>query len=507
LSTLACQIIWVVMDNKLLHARKLCLDHAKAFIEAAERLGAGWPHIVYHLSLLALEEVGKASMLGTQTIHHEHLHGSWIERSLDSHRRKLQWAVWSPMVRIDPADFEAARQFAERAHAMRLASLYVDSNADLTDLPPSEQVRREDAEQALSLARARLDHEREHGTPSGELDDLTEWFLDTMADTDRSRLLLSGPFIAQFEAMKGDARAWVGWTRDEVARIDRENRQLLEAELARPATAGASAKPRWRANIIVYTPSHSLRPKVLACWNNLIEPVQLLWSGKKDQFTLQITLDDSEPLCSLADKLVHVAKLVVACLNIGTVGYFWFERPGFEHKMFKEVRDLELNRPMEVEQRVESFWGNGRAVALTNADIDRAIQGMLIFGSLSEAEAEPIFRPYYDGLALIAKSDNFYSFDLLVRHAFVASLAGALRRYGDWNGQPEEFDARLHEGFAPFISNREDREKKFRALTLEGDPAEKPLVNLRTAKQLADLYLIETSRRIWHTVRHRAAPA
>ena len=49
--------------------------------------------------------------------------------------------------------------------------------ADLTDLPPSEQVRREDAEQALSLARARLDYERERGTPSAEIDDLTEWFL------------------------------------------------------------------------------------------------------------------------------------------------------------------------------------------------------------------------------------------------------------------------------------------------------------------------------------------
>jgi AbiV family abortive infection protein len=134
------------MDNKLLHARQLCLDQAEGFIEAARRLGADWPHIVYHLSLLALEEVGKASMLGARMVNHSNLDGSWIERSFDSHRRKLQWAVWSPMVRIDPADFEAARQFAERAHAMRLASLYVDAKADLTDLPPSEQVRREDAE-------------------------------------------------------------------------------------------------------------------------------------------------------------------------------------------------------------------------------------------------------------------------------------------------------------------------------------------------------------------------
>ena len=111
------------MGENLLHARKLCLDHAQNFIEAAERLGEGWPHIVYHLSLLALEEVGKASMLCARMINHPKLDGSWIEQSLESHRRKLQWAVWSPMVRIDPADFGAAREFAERAPAMRLASL------------------------------------------------------------------------------------------------------------------------------------------------------------------------------------------------------------------------------------------------------------------------------------------------------------------------------------------------------------------------------------------------
>jgi AbiV family abortive infection protein len=169
-----------VMIEKLLHARHLCLDQAQGFIEAAERLGVDFPHIVYHLSLLALEEIGKASMLGVKMIDHPNLDEGRIERSFDNHRRKLQWAVWSPIVRIDPADFETARQFAERAHAMRLASLYVDTNADLTDLPPKEQVPREDAEQALSLARVRLDYERERRTPSGEIDDLTVWFLDTM---------------------------------------------------------------------------------------------------------------------------------------------------------------------------------------------------------------------------------------------------------------------------------------------------------------------------------------
>ena len=490
------------MEEKLLHTRQLCLDQAQGFIEAAERLGVDWPHIVYHLSLLALEEVGKANMLGARMINHANLDGSWIERSLDNHRRKLLWAVWSPMVRIDPADFEAARQFAERAHAMRLASLYVDAKTDLTDLPPREQVRPEDAEQALSLARSRLDHERGRGTPTGEVDDLTVWLLDTLGDPDMSRLLLSKPFVAQYEAMDGDARAWAGWARDEFARLERENRETLEAELARPGAPKELAKPRWRANAVIYTPSHSLRSKVLARWNEHIEPIQLLWSGKKDQFTLQITLQDNEPLPALGGRLISLAKLTVACLNMGSIGYFWFERPGFEQKMFREVRDLELDRRIEI-GRGESFWGNGRAVALTEEHIDHAIHCMMAFAPLPEAEAEPIFRPYFDGLAFIAKSDIFYNFDILARHAFIASLAGALRHYGGWSGKTEDFEMSFHEGFAPFIADREHRDLMFKVLKPEGDLTETPLVNLRSAKQLADLYLIHIGRRTWRTILDR----
>ncbi|WP_316980404.1 AbiV family abortive infection protein [Shumkonia mesophila] len=493
------------MDKKLLHARHLCLDQAQGFIDAAERLeGGGWPHIVYHLSLLALEEVGKASMLGARMINHTHLDGGWIDRSLDSHRHKLQWAVWSPLVRIDPADFETARRFAENAHALRLASLYVDAKADPTAPPPSEQVRPEEAQQALSMARERLEYEREDGIPSGEIDDLTEWFLDTMADPDQSRLLLSEPFTRQFEAMGGDTRAWVGWAREEVARIDREDRQTLEVELARPAAPEGSAKPRWRANAVVYTPSHSLRPKVLGHWNDQLQSVQLLWTGKKDQFVLQLTVHDNEPLGSMAGRIVSLTKLVVACLNIGSIGYFWFERAGFERKMFKEIRDLELNRLIEI-GRGESFWGDGRAVALTDEHIDHAIRCMMAFAPLPEAEAEPIFKPYFDGLALIAKSDIFYSFDQVARRAFTACLAGALRHYGGWSGKRDEFEASFHEGFKTFMPDHEHRRQTFRVLTPEGDTTETPLVNLRSAKQAADLYLMHTAGRTRRTILDREA--
>lgn len=489
------------MDEKLLRARQLCLDQALGFIEATDHLrDKGAAHIIYHLGLLALEEIGKASMLTAQMVNYPGLDGSWIERSLDSHRRKLQWAVWSPMSRIDPADFVAARQFAERAHAMRLASLYVDSKADRTDLPPSEQVNSADAEQIMSLARARLEYERNRTIQDGEFDELTVWFLDSMSDTDRSRLLLSKAFVAQYEVLDGDARAWACWARDEVARRDLENRQILEAELARPGVNKEEAKLRWRANAVVFTPSHSLRPKSLAHWNSQIEAVKLVWTGKKDQFTLQLTLHDNEPLHQLAARLSFLAKLVVACLNIGSIGYFWFERSGFEQRMFQDIRDLKVDRQIEIGSN-EGLWGEEKhRPALTDQHIDHALRCMMAFAPLHEAEAEKIFRPYLDGLALVAKSDVFYDFNELARAAFQASLYGALHHYGGWSGQPDEFAECFHNAFSSFMPDEDHRNKMLKVLAPKGNPAESPLANCRSAKQLADLYLISIGRQNWRAI-------
>jgi AbiV family abortive infection protein len=493
------------MSENVLHIRNLCLDQAESFIAAAEKLSDGdWAHIVYHLSLLALEEVGKASMISARMIDHSSLDGTWLERSLDNHRRKLLWAVWSPMRRIDPADFEAARQFADRAHARRLASLYADPHADPTDAPPNDEVQHEDADQALALARARLNLERSRGVPTGEVDDITRWFLDGLDDANLRQILFSKSFIARYEEMGGDVRSWAAWAKEEIGRVDDENRKLLAAELAAPGTSHGQAKPRWRASTTVYTPSHSLRPKVLARWNEQFESVQLIWTGKKDQFKLQIVLHDNEPLPALAGRLAFLSKLTVACLNIGSIGYFWFGRPGFERDLFKDVHDLKLNRPMGISSK-ETFWGDNRAVALTEEHIDHAIRCMMAYLPLPEAEAEPIFAPYLHGLAFIAKSDVFYSFDELARQSFATSLASTLRKYGGWSGKPEEFEETFHAAFEPFMQERDHRDQLFQALTQRGDANESPLANLRTAKHLADLYLIYTARENWRTILQNAS--
>lgn len=491
------------MNKNMVRNREHCLDHAQGFLDAARRVGANdFPHIVYHLSILALEEVGKSNMIACQLAIGETLENQWLDKAFESHRRKLQWAIWSPIDRIDPQEFEAARDFAERAHEMRLSSLYVDAKAELTDVPAIEVVSNADAEQVLKLAQARLDFERANGTPDPDAssqDELLRWFLDSMADPIHSRQLLSKPFIEQYHAVGNDARAWIVWAREEFERREQEAKAMLQAELAKPGAEIENAKSKWRANASVFTPSHSLRPKVLNGWNEQIDAVQLLWTGKKDQFTMQIILLDNTPLHALAGRAIHLAKLVVACLNIGSIGYFWFERPGFERVIFDQVKDLENNKRLEIEAR-DSFWGDNRAVALTEEQIEHSIRCMMAFAPLAEADAEPIFQPYYHGLALIAKSDAFYNFDLLARQAFVGCLAGAFVRYEGWDGKEESFQACFHSAFTPIMPEQEHRDKMFPALTLAGDPNETSLANLRSAKQLADLYLILVGKRTWHTI-------
>lgn len=252
---------------------------------------------------------------------------------------------------------------------------------------------------------------------------MTEWFLDTMADPERSRIMLSPPFIAKYEELNGEPREWVSWVREEMERQDREMRVLAEEELKRPGAEKGAEKPRWRANLTVYTPSHSIRAKVLTRWNERFDHVQLLWANKKDRLTLQITLHDNLPVSSLHGRLSSLAKLVLACLNIATIGYFWFEPPGFEKEMFKGVRDLERDLAINIDIG-ESFWGTGRAVAMTDEMIDHAVTCMMAFLPLPEDEAEPIFSHYFHGLAVIAKSDVYYNFDQLARNAFIFSLFG-----------------------------------------------------------------------------------
>ena len=353
----------------------------------------------------------------------------------------------------------------------------------------------------MNVARSRLKLEEAHELTSGEPDELLRWFLNTMAGDDRSKqYLLSKDFIAKYHEIGTDARAWASWARAEIEEIEQRSAEILKEELARKVAPDGEHKPRWRMKATIHTPSHSIRPKVLKQWNDKLGSVlELLYTAKKDSFDLRLTLHDNTGISELNGRATHLAKLTVACLNLGSIGYFWFQRPGYEHQLFRQVKDLERDdMTLLMEKPKPSFWGDGRAVALTEQHISRALECMVAFMPMTEDKALPIFGPYFDGLALIAKSDVYVSFDELARHAFGAILRGALHKFAGWDGNSHTFEPTFHAAFSSFMPEKDHRDQMLHTISpKEPHPKLALWERLRSTKQMADLYLMHVARQKW----------
>lgn len=225
--------------------------------------------------------------------------------------------------------------------------------------------------------------------------------------------------------------------------------------------------------------------------------VKLISTGKKDEFLLELTLTDAVILPDLYGHGLALTKMMLAFLSIGSIGYFWFEKPAFTKRVFEDIKDL--NEPkfkLEIGPQL-SFWNSGRAVALTEQHLQHTIECMSTFVPMGETAAEPIFGPYFQGLALIAKSDVHISTENLARGAFIATLRAALRHYGAWDGEEASLRSALDRAFQPIIMEAEHRAIMFAALNPISDAPRPISENLVMAKHLADLFLIKTARDRW----------
>jgi len=127
-------------------AIEACLQNAERLIGTAKTAAIpGSYHIAFHLAVLALEEVGKSSMIFMDALNprsaakeDQRTPLKWI----DDHERKLFWAIWLPQ-RNNLRDWRtipAAMEFARDIHEQRLETLYVDpSNLCATTISRSGQ--------------------------------------------------------------------------------------------------------------------------------------------------------------------------------------------------------------------------------------------------------------------------------------------------------------------------------------------------------------------------------
>jgi len=497
-------------SERLLKQRLLCCDNARDLIESAERVLSGdrpIPNISFHLVLLALEEIGKAELLTAREVSIGNRNVNGIDKRLEDHAFKLLWGLWSPGFRasreIDPDKFRQLGEFSKRAHQKRLAALYVGTDAEGLSAP-KDAVNLAEVTSLLSVAKQNLQYVLAEDSPDVEApNELLQWFWDVIADADMQRNLFSAPFLAKYTELKGDARAWIQWAKDEFEKIRQQAQALLAAELSRAVEEGTPHKKRWRVTLRVFCVSHSIHAKVLRAWNDVI-PAAKLHFVNNGQMLLELTLGDQFKISEVQPAGQAMSKLILAALNAGTAGYFWHERSQTSAEYFEKVEDLD-NPGMRIQSSggfdLQRQWldpsKGSKLTVLEEKYLDNAVKCALMFLQMPEEEAEPIFRPYLTGLTMLGKSDAFFSLDQHTVQVFHVALEQALKHFGDWDGAKETFMPTLHKVYEKLIPAEENRTLMFQHLLKPPQNPEQMQEWAVSAKRLVDLYLTMAAHRVW----------
>jgi hypothetical protein len=329
-----------------------------------------------------------------------------------------------------------------------------------------------------------------------EPNDQFRWFLDTIGDENGRKRIFSKQFIVKYEEFKGDTRAWVAWARQEFEKIAADEQAHLQRELTRLPSTPENSKPKWIIKIRLYTPSHTIRPKILSYWNKRMGWAKLRPVGSKSELLLELTLSDSFSMQNIYDVGLSASKLCIAALNIGSLGFFWYDLPRQTSHYYESIRDLDAPKMNVAVSRASGLFDDWKQGTLSEENLHHAIECIAAFGSMSDEEASPIFGPYLQGLVFLSKTDIHQSCEIQARDAFIDTLRSSCRYFADWDGDDNYFLSSLHRVFEHIIPELDHRNHLFSCLVPPHRHAEDPLADALTAKRVADLYLVLAADRL-----------
>ena len=426
-------------------AIEACLANAESMIAAAKACAKlGSYHLAFHLATMALEEIGKSSMIFLDALERKPavLGGEsssplkWVE----DHERKLFWAIWLP----DRENFRdwhsipAAMDFARGVHKDRLETLYVDPHH--LAQPTISQQR---AESIIAAAELRLNMERlkEFREMEPERQHLMTWFFLAMDNPRLKPMIFSkGSFDKQAEFGE-DVAAWMRWLRDTFEEADRKSMELTNLELQRkPADGEAGWENKFEIKIRLKSASHSIRQNQFKFWNDGIDKIKLNGGGK-DELVLTLYIPKRVATQDLWNMGWQNTYVFLTALNIGTLGFFWWYLPEYISRYFEKIRDVEHDSEVEID-RVPMLKVGWPQQALKAADLNNVTIVLAFLAKSKQKQFESTHR-YFQNLALLAKNDIFFQFESTLFIEFIFSLKDAMLAYGDWDGKPETVEASI----------------------------------------------------------------
>ena len=476
-----------------------CIQNAEELLNAARAVPKGSNHIALHLTALALEEIGKSSMIFMSSLRDPGQGDedrkrpvNWIE----DHERKLFWAVWSPRFDNDAPwqGIQQAMNLAKHIHEARLATLYVDP-AD-----PDARTRILDAEleNLIELTEARLDMEK-----AKKLRELTDeqksdidWFFFASEDPQLRMMIFSnGSFQKQAE-FKEDPDRWIRWLRTTIEESNRAAVEMTRKEINRVPPEGEQGyKDKWEVKIRLKSWSHSIRPKPLKEWNEGIDKIKLFTTNDKSELLVKFIAPKSLQCQMVWQMGMQSSMLLVNAVNIGTAGFFWWYLPTFISKFAESVFDLEQKTEVLLERspQLKISWGH---LALSSEDLKQVRIVLMHMIKIREPLQRAPYERYFRALALMAKNDIFFQFEPNVLTEFHLVLKEAMAAYGDWDGNEGTLDNAIDAAFQPlnggtdFVAMIKDL-VQVAAMTTRGENKTRPITLDDVAKMKVgcDVYL------------------
>lgn len=491
-----------------------CFSNAHDLLRAAKRLldDENLPNVAFHLTILALEEIGKAALLGARgVVHSVEDETVFIDNRLDDHVFKLFWALWTPSFargNVSKEEIESLRGMAKSIHDDRLAAMYVSP-----DLPESgkllQNVSEERARAMIGLAEARLGMETSRDWQAIDLSagTVTRWFLDATNDPERRNLLLGQKSFDKLAEL-GQMRDWMAWLKEQFDQAEAQGREHLQRELARVTPDHAErGEDKWRIAIRLHSPAQSIRSRAIQSWNERPTWIKLSSvQNDKQAVDVEFTLGDIVTMQQVGLAGYRAARLFVAAMNIGSTGFWWWERPDHTGRFYQRLTDLKAPAGMKLDLNIHDGpkfeW---RRDALKEDHLTRIAVCLGMAARLDNPVYYAVIDTYFTGLALIAKSDLNLSFAPQASERFAACLLAAMRHFGDWDGTDEQLPIVIP-GVFPFQKPEDGQELLALIQQLRRQPLDTTGLTLERAailKFFCDAYLI----RRFESMAQAGAPA
>lgn len=487
--------------DQIVQPIQACFGNARDLLRAAKRVldDEKLPNVAFHLTILALEEIGKAALLGARAVARSVEDETvFIDNRLDDHVFKLFWALWTPSFargKISKEEFESLRGMAKSMHDDRLAAMYVaPDNPEGGE--PLKNVSEERARTMIGLAEARLGMESSRDWQAIDLsaDSVMRWFLDATTDPERRNLILGQKSFDKLAEL-GQMREWMAWLKQEFDQAEAQGREHLQRELARTASDRADrGEDKWQIAIRLYSPAQSIRNRAIQSWNERPTWIKLsAVHNDKQAVEVEFTLGETVTMREVGIAGYRAARLFIAAMNIGSAGFWWWERPDQTGRFYQRLTDLKAPASMKLDLSMHAGpkfeW---KRDALKEGHLTRIAVCLGMASRLDNPVYYAVIDSYFTALALFAKSDLHLSFAPQSCDRFAVCLCEAMRHFGDWDGSDEGLPAAIERSF-PFKQSEDGQELLALLRQLRRQPLDVAGLTLERAailKFLCDAYLI-----------------